>query len=297
MISEDIWKDDVLYQSKKLVEVYKNKLSSLSMLEHAQNATGGGNGAIGGSTQDETNKHFAERFLTSSARVQYVTINPRDEFDIISKDLQTTFSSGTISVLDIPAGAGAGVLALLCNIAELRMCSHLPRLPLHIYITGGDYSSSALAIYKDLLDDIKVHLADQLIYINHQTIEWDATDISSTDLLLDSWFSQTGNSEEYYILVPAFSGVGSSKFKDFDKSFEYIQGRISNKHATMTFIEPNMKEANRFMKFMNKISNKLGVFFLGSDESTEITNRFSWYDPITEHVALGGVKVASYYRK
>lgn len=296
MTSEHLWKDNTLYQSEALIEVYKNKLISLSMLEHAESATEAGNGATGGMSIADTHKHFAERFLTSSARVQFITINPRGEFDRISKDLQTTFLSGHISVLDIPAGTGAGILSLLCNIAELRIYSHLPKLPLHIHLTGGDYSTSALSIYHDLLDDIKVHLENQLIYIHFQTIKWNALDIPSTDSLLNSWFSQTTVSEEYYILVPAFSGVGSSIYKRFEKSFDYIQARVSNKSVTMTFIEPQMKPANIFMKYLKSIIEKIGIFNQGSDESTN-SDRFKWYDPIRNNIAPSGVSVLSYYRK
>lgn len=294
---ENLWKDNILYQSENLVETYKNKLIDLSMLVHAQNATEDGNGATGGLTQAETNKHFAERFLTSAARIQYITINPRGEFNIISNDLQTTFLGGNISVLDIPAGTGAGILALLCNIAELRASSCLPKLPLHIYLTGGDISIFALNIYSELLNDLKQHLAELLIYVHHQDIIWDATDISSTDSLLNNWFAQNTNSEEYYILVPAFSGVGSTVFKKFEESFRYIQGRISNKHATITFVEPNMNEAGIFMSFINKIIKKIALLLPGSEESTEISNRFSWWDPIRGNTAKSGVKVLSYYRK
>ena len=297
MIPKHLWEHNILNQSEALVEVYKNKLISLSMLEHAKNATEDGNGATGGLTEEETHKHFAERFLTSSARVQFITINPRGEFDRVSKDLQTTFLSGNISVLDIPAGTGAGILSLLCNIAELRMCSHLPRLPLHIYLTGGDYSASALMIYNELLDDIKVHLANQLIYIHYQVIEWDAQDVPSTNILLDSWFSQATDTEEYYILVPAFSGVGSSIYKRFEDSFKLIQWRVSNLPVTITFIEPQMKSANIFIKFFKKAIDKIGVLLLGIEESTETNDRFNWYDPIRNNVARSGVSVVSYYRR
>ncbi len=185
MIPKKLWNKNILYQSEKLIEVYKNKLIELSMYEHAQNHTEQGNGATGGKDIEATKTHFAERFLTSSARVQFITINPRGEFTQVSRDLQTTFGSGKISILDIPCGTGAGILSLLCTIAELRMESKLPSLPLYVNILGGDYSTSALAIYAEILDEITIHLETQCIYIEYQTFQWDASHSPSTNLLLN----------------------------------------------------------------------------------------------------------------
>jgi len=127
--------------------------------------------------------------------------------------------------------------------------------------------------------------------------EWDAQDVPSTNILLDSWFSQATDTEEYYILVPAFSGVGSSIYKRFEDSFKLIQWRVSNLPVTITFIEPQMKSANIFIKFFKKAIDKIGVLLLGIEESTETNDRFNWYDPIRNNVARSGVSVVSYYRR
>ncbi len=295
MIIRKLWNKDILYQSEELIRVYKEKLIELSMYEHAKNCTENGNGATGGKSLEETKKHFSERFLTSSARVQFVVINPRGDFGYVSRDLQSTFGSGNISILDIPGGTGASILSLLCNIAELRLSSSLPRLPLYINILGGDYSDSALAIYKELLNEVKVYLEDQLIYVKYQTCRWDASDLPSTNILLNDWLKKEEGNEEFYILISAFSGVGSTIYKKFTKSFDFIQTRISHLPATIVFIEPTTNEGGIFLKYINKIIDKIEIFLQFKEESTK-QNRFTWHDPIRNNNAKSGVTIKLYGR-
>ena len=55
-------------------------------------------GAIGGKNEEETKKHFSERFLTSSARVQFVVLDPKNHFlEISHKTLTHSNASVQIS--------------------------------------------------------------------------------------------------------------------------------------------------------------------------------------------------------
>ncbi len=297
MMPEKLWNNNILYQSEELVKVYKNKLINLSMLDHAQNHTEAGDGATGGKNIHETKKHFAERFLTSSARIQFITINPRGNFNNISKDLQTTFGSGRISILDIPAGTSAGILSLLCNIAELRTSSSLPRLPLYVNIMGGDFSDSALDIYSNLLDDVKEYLETQLIYIDYHTFQWDASKSPSTNILLRKWLVDEDQFEEFYILMSAFSGVGKKNYKSFEDSFTFIQTYISHLPATTIFIEPTTRHSKDFFEYIGGIMGKAIDWLTSKEESIGAENRFSWYDPIRDNIAKSAVSVKLYGRK
>ncbi len=295
MIPQKLWNKDILYQSEKLIEIYKNKLIELSMYEHAKNHTEQGSGATGGKDIEETKKHFAERFLTSSARVQFITINPRGEFSYVSRDLQSTFGSGRISILDIPCGTGAGILSLLCNIAELRMESKLPSLPLYINIMGGDYAESALTIYSELLTEIKDYLAIQLIYIEYEVFTWDASTSPSTNLLLRNWLKNEEQYEEFYVLMSAFSGVGTKNYKSFEDSFSFIQTYISHLPSTTIFIEPTTRQSKDFLTFISKMMEKAVDWLIGKEESTN-DNRFQWHDPIRNNTAKSGVSIKLYNR-
>ncbi|MGE3593488.1 MAG: hypothetical protein AB7G52_13500, partial [Arcobacter sp.] len=61
MIPNLLWKDEILYQSKKLIKIYKDELEYLDMYEYAKNCKEEKNdGAIGGKNEEETKKHFSE---------------------------------------------------------------------------------------------------------------------------------------------------------------------------------------------------------------------------------------------
>jgi hypothetical protein len=298
MTPSSLWKDNILYQPESLIEVYKNKLISLAMLEHAKNHKNNSVGATGGRDSEETKKHFAERFLTSSARTQFVVIDPRENFKAVSNNLKSTFSSGKISILDIPAGTGAGILSLLTSLAELRVHSILPKLPLHVHIVGGDFSTSALVIYSQLLQDIKDLLEQHLIFIEHETCEWDATSPQSTNLLVRQFLRHEHNYEEHYVLMSAFSGVGSSNYKKFDTSFNYIQTALSHLNTTILYIEPNMKEANAFLKFIDKLHSQLTTWLSTViNLSIQPDARFQWHDPITGNTPKSAIILKQYSRE
>ncbi|RXJ81231.1 hypothetical protein [Arcobacter sp. F2176] len=297
MIPNLLWKNEVLYQSKKLIKLYKEELECLGMYEYATNCKEEKNdGAIGGRNEEETKKHFSERFLTSSARVQFVVLDPKKYFLEISKDLKSTFSSGNISLLDIPCGTGAGILSLLSNLAELRQFSKVPRLPISIDILGGDYSKSALDIYVKLLNKIKLELENELIFITFDIFEWNASDMKSTNLLTTQWLKDEDKYEEFYIFMSAFSGVGSSNYKRFEESFKFIQNRICHQPSTIIFIEPNTKESNIFMKLLTKTYNVCLSWLNGKEESTN-GERFNWHDEIRDNTAKSEVLVKQYSRK
>lgn len=297
MIPKILWKDKVLHQSKKLIKVYKDELESLDMYEYAKNCKEEKtDGAIGGKDEEETKKHFSERFLTSSARVQYVVLDPKNNLVEISRDLKSTFGSGYISLLDIPSGTGAGILSLLCNLAELRQSSKIPRLPLYIDILAGDYSISALNIYVRLLNNLKLELEKELIYINYDIFEWDASNMVSTNFLTTKWLIDEHKYEEFYILMSAFSGVGSSNYKRFEESFKFIQNRICHQPSTIIFIEPNTIEARSFTDKITKTFVKLFSWLVGKEESTN-GERFDWYDEIRNNTAKSEVLVKQYSRK
>lgn len=295
MVPNKLWNDETLYQSEKLVETYKKELVSLDMLSYAELFNGETDGAIGGRNVEETNKHFAERFLTSSARMQFLVLDPKKYFSKISKDLQSTFIGGNISILDIPCGTGAGILSLLFNIKELRNSSKLPRLPLSINIFAGDYSESALNIYHSILTNAKSELSKELIYINFDTRVWDASDIKSTTSLMKRWLKEEEKYEEFYILMSAFSGVGSDNFKTFSDVFNFIQNFISDLHCTTILIEPSTHKAKSFLGKFEKLAKKWVKWVIKIEETTN-DERFQWKDSVTNNIAKSGVLVNQYSR-
>lgn len=93
MIPTDLWKGNILYQFKKLMSIYTTELKSQKMHDYAVAYSGKGSGSIGGECSDDTKIHFSERFLASSARLQYLSFDPEEDFlkisigDLISTEL------------------------------------------------------------------------------------------------------------------------------------------------------------------------------------------------------------------
>lgn len=296
MIPTDLWKGNILYQSKKLISIYTTELKSLKMHDYAVAYSGKGSGAIGGECSDDTKIHFSERFLASSARLQYLIFDPEEDFLKISIDLKSTFGSGHISLLDIPCGTGAGVLSLLCNLAELRQSSKLPKLPLFINIMAGDYSQTALNIYTNLLNDIKSELEKELIFINYQTFLWNATDMKSTKLLIKNWLKDEEKYEEFYILMSAFSGDGVKLYKSFEESFKFIQNYVCDMHVTTILIEPNSNDAKRYIKMISTTFKVFMNWLIGEEVSTG-KKRFKWHNAINNNIAQSDILVKQYSRE
>src|SRR4051812_1101081 len=72
---------------------------------------------IGGQNPEDATEHFAHLFKTSSARVQYVMLNPTSCFQAIACDIWSFLLDGNVTILDIPSGSGGGLLGLLCTLA------------------------------------------------------------------------------------------------------------------------------------------------------------------------------------
>lgn len=295
MIPTKLWNNDILYQSNELTNIYREELKSIGMLEYAKEFSGEKDGAIGGQNEEETNKHFSERFLTSSARVQFLVLDPKKYFKVISKDLKSTFLSGNITVLDIPCGTGAGILSLLCNLRELRNSSKLPRLPLSINILAGDYSSHALDIYSRLLDEVTKELEEELIFVTYNVKEWNAMDMKSTKQLIKEWLKDEDSYEEFYVLMSAFSGIGSSNYKKIEESFNFIQNMTCDLHCTTLLIEPNTNAGKSFLRSFKKTAKKWIAWVIGEEETTN-NERFKWKDSITGNIAKSAILVSQYKR-
>ncbi len=287
MIPKSVWKDNKLYQPETLTAVYREKLEVMDVLQQAIDFDGKqSKGAIGGQDESETIKHFIERFLASAARVQFVVLDPHKALKDISNDIKATFGSGNIAFLDIPCGTGAGILSLLCNIREMRTHKLLPCLPLHISITAGDYSETALQIYADLLFRIKPILEEVNIFIDCFTHKWDAKDLQSTDKIMTCFLKQ--ESEEYYVFISAFSGEAANKFKDYEQALIHIKTRVSNLNSCILHIEPKTKGSDSFFK---KIINSLVGKIMGKEKNTEGKSNeigFSWIHPLNNKECTGG---------
>lgn len=294
MIPKSVWKDNKLHQPETLTTVYREKLEALGILQQViEYDSKKLKGAIGGQNESETITHFIQRFLASAARVQFVVIDPHKTLNDISNDIKASFGSGNISVLDIPCGTGASILSLLCNIREMRIHKLLPCLPIHISITAGDYSETALEIYSDLLTSIKQSLEEVNIFMDYKTSYWDAKSAPSTNEIMDVFLDKK-QYEEYYVLISAFSGELGNNLDDYEATISYIQARVSNINSCILHVEPKSNDAEKFYKRILKLVNKIMCYIVLEGKSDK--DGFWWVHPLNNKKINGGCYIKLFKR-
>jgi hypothetical protein len=286
-----LWDGDKAHLPLKLTSLYIDELHAINMFEHARDfdRKKTRNGAVGGISQEETYEHFAECFANSCIRLQYVLIDPNDKFGEVPTNFFSTFSTGSIALLDAPCGTGAGALSLLYTIKELRKNKKLPTLPLEVNILACDYSESALNLYSKLLDEAIPAFKTVNIKVTYNVKQWDAFEVSSTVLLMREF---TGYScDEFFVLVSAFSGIQSDDLEKLTNSLMHIQSSLSPDKYTLVHVEPNSNNAKRFFtsirNMMKSLFNKLSNY-----REHICDDRFHWLDPVNGKNVLSTVRVS-----
>ncbi len=215
------------------------------MLEIARNNSTGG--IFGGSSEDETNLHFAQRFDGSCARVELAVLDPKEQLKDVSDQFIRAFSGGQIRLLDIPCGCGAASAGILTTIAELRRLNILPRQPLEVFLTGGDVSDSARMYVELILNELGPSLRRQGMFVKSSLYEWDISDAASTTVLLDRWLTDGADCDKSFLLIANFSG-----FLGSETNLQKVEERLGEifrwaqvRNSTAVWLEPPMKKSIR----------------------------------------------------
>ena len=287
---QTLWDGKKAHLPPKLIEIYIKKLKHIGMFEYASShiRKEDKEGPVGGESEEETHKHFAERFSNSSIRLQYVLIDPNDKFGSVPENFFSTFSEGNIALLDAPCGTGAGALSLLYTLAELRKNKKLPTLPLNVTILASDYSESALELYAELLDEAIPFLWNEKILVTYETIKWDAFSIPSTHILMTKFTST--QCDEFFVIVSAFSGINSEQLERLSSSLQHMQGCLSPEKFTMVHIEPATKKGNKLFIIVKKILRLLQLERYHKEFI--VKERFSWLDPVNNREPRSSVMVS-----
>ncbi|MEO6809544.1 MAG: hypothetical protein ABI353_10585, partial [Isosphaeraceae bacterium] len=287
----------VLHLPRDLNEVYHRRLQDLKLLDMAKSFNGH-HGGHGGQSEVETHKHFACLYANSASRVQCVVLNPHAVFDDISHDLLLTLSSHRIALLDIPCGSGAGGIALITTVKELRTAGVIPNTPLSVDIFAADYSPSALDLYESQVSLLRPKLAESGISVSLHRYPWDATQLQQTSDLIDDYIAHQAN--EYLVLMANFSGEGKSQFPKFERSFEHIFVRFSNRRVkvvTILWIEPQGKSGFRHItKLTQVISKIIGYFSRVDPNMAYLECEYAWFSFIQSKQLKSGVAVHAYKR-
>jgi len=293
-IPEDLWNYRMLQIPQCLISAYREKPLNLNLMDAALSERSIPR-LIGGAEPEETLQHFAQRYGVSVCRVESLVIDPERAFAEIPEELLTTFFDGQISILDAPCGTGAAGTSILASIAALRKAKVIPKEPLTVMITGGDLSQTALDIYDEMIKVLKSPLGSVGITVHFSPLLWDASRPEETAELVDRWFFNSRNAEEYLAVVANFSGFAGRSFSEFERSFQHIHERLYGKVATVLWVEPDMRGAiTYFRKIIKLMANYIGLFSSSGDEALRHT--YHWFHPFQNRKLECRILVHQYRR-
>lgn len=288
MLPSSLWHNNLLQIPPSLLTAYKKCLLDNNLIHLAQDDSRQNKGAIGGSNDEETDKHFAQRFGVSACRALCTLTSPQGSFDKISRLLKSVLVEGYVGIVDAPCGAGASTLSFLTTIYELRKASILPNLPLDLEILGLDISERALNHFQALHEPICAQLQSVGVSTHLTLKKWDVNNEQLTATVINEWSNGVADIEEYLFIHSAFSGeLGKNqKFQSAQRSLQYFQLRFTDLPTTSVWIEPTSNSGEAFLKYIKKFipalntSPKTYEDILLEIEIEESDASHKWFDPI-----------------
>lgn len=253
-----------------LEQAYQQVLHDLNLTAMASVIGDRDSGPIGDQGQAGAHEHFAKRFSGSCGRIQLFALDPHQTFKTTRQTLATIFSGGKIRVLDIPLGAGAAAVELLCLVSQLRTeeSAVFPSIDLDVEIVGGELNPHAIDISKRLFTLLQPWWLENGINATLESVVWDVLDDASTDALADLWKQGLGNNVVPVVVGANFSGFlgdttqpgGNRRWIDEAEScLRHIFASASRQNATTFWIEPAGKHANQH--FLPKLRNQVFARF------------------------------------
>jgi hypothetical protein len=242
-----IWDADTLHLAPLLSTAYVDHLRHLGLIELARSRQPD-ESPVGGLTQAASHDHFAKAFDGSALRAQLALTDPRMHLGEIPDCLALSCAGGTLTLLDLPSGAGAFSLALLCTIAELREKRALPRQPLEVVVVGGELSQHATDLATALYLAIAPKLEEQAIFAQFKALSWDACDDLSTTRLMQRFVADADKSERKLVALSNFNGFLVREKKQteaqpqIEQIFRYSSG---DGWCTGIWVEPQMNAAKK----------------------------------------------------
>jgi hypothetical protein len=193
---------------EQLRVAYHSSLIKCGLLEAATalDDDGEDEGAIGGLEQGAAEEHFATRFSGSVARMQLYALDPLNNFATILDSLVATFSTGKVSILDIPFGVGASSVSIISVLAELRKEGVLEARPVVVDVLGGELDPKAISISKGLIAALSPWWKEQNIDTRFSAQEWDILSGDSTIDLMDKWNEEASERDRCALVGGNFSG-------------------------------------------------------------------------------------------
>ena len=212
---------------------------------------------VGGLSKEATDLHYAHAFDGSAARAQLALLDPKSEVETTSTTLLQYLTGGDLTFIDVPAGAGAAALSLLCSVAELRRVGTLPRTPLKVNLLWGEISEPARNYADELMGRVETTLADQAIFVDWSVFSWDVLSEVSNAALVEKIVISKASSEQTLLLISNFNGFlekenkKKAAYPQLAELLKYSSGSLN----AAVWIEPNMNTAK--LKLFPFILDKL----------------------------------------
>lgn len=301
-----LWNKEVLYLPVQLTGSHWSFLAKNGWQTNYQPASSGG---VGGATKAEAQDHVTNRFLNSAARMQFVCTDPKKEHPAVREMVLDQMATGQIFILDVASGNGAGTLAILALLCELRHHQIIPKLPLNVNIWGLDISPDALNFYTQLLEDISPWLQSSGINVKLDLHVCNLKVSGEVDEILDGFFSEAKDhqSNRFLCTISALSGVKKEGLETMMDSLKLIAARLShrNRCSSWLWVEPKVEKTwlgsfaeaigqtlQQIVQFLKPNSQISGTVEAGM--SMHVARNFQWADPHNTHVAKSYVVVMQF---
>ncbi len=290
-----LWQDDLLHLPPPLAKAHKDFLESKGWISEYMPASAGGKG---GDAPEEAREHVINRFLNSAARMQFVCSDPLDEQPEVREMVLDQLGEGSVFLLDIAAGNGAGTLAILSLLTELREKNYLPKLPVNVSISAVDYSPDALNYYAEILEKITPWLNSKGIDITLDLHVCDLTICGEFSEALESYFdnAKSKNGKRFLCVISALSGAKMEGIESMHDSLKIAAAGLSHSKrcSSWLWVEPHVgkswiiKAIDSIRLTMKKIKNKLipksGTFQISTADDVPLLQdpnprQFKWNDP------------------
>lgn len=229
-----------------LAKAYVDRIRA-SGLENLARARDPKKSPVGGPTVRAADEHFAQAFDGSVARAALAFLDPKSEVSHVADALTMACAGGKLAILDVPSGAGAFSLAILCSLAELRAAGVFPRQPLDVIVVGGEFNRHASTHAEALFRCVDGFLSTQAIHVAFKALPWDVCDKVSTAQVLRRYVADADTAERKLVVISNFSGFLTKESKQnaasaqLDEIFRYCAG----KRSTLLWIEPQSNAATK----------------------------------------------------
>jgi hypothetical protein len=246
LVPRTLWspESEILFIPPSLAEAYVTIINRHSLRQLSE-SRGIDDSPVGGLSQEQTNRHFAQAFDGSVARMELALLDPKLTTTLSSNALVSSMAGNSLCLTDSPCGAGAASFSLLSSIAELRAQGVLPRLPLDVFLVGAEISAPARTYAASVLAELRGSLEAQAIFVKEQFLHWDVTDRMSNTALISLATVASANTSQRLLVVANFNAFLEShgNRKTAQPQIEELFRHASVRNSVAIWIEPQMNRA------------------------------------------------------